>query len=61
MAEQRVNADGKVVEFDEKSGRWLPVKEEVKETESNDPAPTTEDTLVDEGETTPRRARKTYK
>ena len=34
MAEQRVNAAGQTVEFNEDSQRWEPVKEDVKSDES---------------------------
>ncbi len=61
---QRVNAQGEVVEFNENSGRWESVKEEREDTkteqtvETSNPAPEGE-TVVREGESTPRRARAT--
>lgn len=62
---QRVNAAGQVVEYDKSTQRWVPVKEsepdatpvEETTTDSNAPAPEEDETLVEEGDTTPRRAR----
>ena len=45
MAEQRVNAAGQVVEFNENSQRWEPVKEDVKSEEKEQ-----EETATDETE-----------
>lgn len=62
MAETRVNGLGQVVEFNPATQRWVPVKEdsssEPDESAVEQPVPTDEETVVDEGETTPRRARK---
>lgn len=59
MAEQRVNAAGETVEYNENTDRWEPVRgEESKQTaETSNPVPTKDETLVEEGEKTPRRAK----
>lgn len=63
MAEQRTNGLGQTVEFNEKSGRWEPVKTQTNHVESTDtpeetsaPVPTDQETVVEEGDAPQRRA-----
>lgn len=58
MTQYRTNAAGEQVRYDKNTDRWVPVKHrEKKDTaETSQPAPEGE-TVVSEGDTTPRRAR----
>ena len=73
MAEQRVNALGQTVEFNENTGRWDKVVDDKKsedkpvedksegvtteEAGTGDPAPGADETMVDEGAAPQRRVR----
>lgn len=61
MAEQRVNANGQTVEFNEKTDRWEPVKADSKPEEKTEdtstPVPTEDEKLVMDEEVPPRRTR----
>jgi hypothetical protein len=78
MAEQRTNASGEKVEYNEATGRWDKVvgkakvadsREtvamgsdapgvEAREAGTGDPAPAEDETVVSEGASTPRKAKK---